>query len=598
MYELIYYIKEFGSVSLDVIWFPVLIWTICSAAAFLFLKSRDKLNPLFHYHLRTAALLSLPLGIFTSYLLSKIPTWLASSNFETAFFVVQNPIELVSGSNSQTAESITVNWLEPSFIIGVITFLIAMISLFMIGKLIHNYLALKTLHKNLSLINLKEIALYDYQINKTSIKLAFYDHPFVPFTFGWKNPVIVLPMILQNDPEKMEMALQHELIHVKRGDYLLQLALSLIESLFWFHPLIRYGNREIDTYREISCDQEVLSKSNFSIQSYANLLYELIPLSAGTSRLSVSMAVKNSTLKKRIKTMKYHKLHKASFRQSIAFLLLMVIGITLPIACSDLRGPEAVSNEQLEQTHIQIQEPSVTINGIEIDTKNAREVKTSALGAVQIITSEYGLFKVAPRQFEGGIQAGKIDGNSISFEFNELNVVLNSSSEIIPGISSTPVWVSHIQNVKADGFMLFPMENANAQMPPPPPTAKEDEEDLRDYFVVVEQMPKLIGGMKALQSKVEYTEMARRAGIEGRVTVQFIVNENGDVEKAEVVRGIGGGLDESALAAVKEATFEPGMQKGQPVRVRYALSVNFRLEDSDFSSGENSISQEQGSGLN
>lgn len=126
-------------------------------------------------------------------------------------------------------------------------------------------------------------------------------------------------------------------------------------------------------------------------------------------------------------------------------------------------------------------------------------------------------------------------------------------------------------NLDAELDMDAPME-----LPPPPPAEEEQEED---FFVVVEQMPKLIGGMSKLQGSVKYPEMARRAGIEGRVTVQFIVNENGDVENARVVRGIGGGCDEEALKAVQKAEFQPGQQRGRPVRVQYALSINFRLEN-------------------
>ncbi|MEQ8523820.1 energy transducer TonB [Gracilimonas sp.] len=125
-------------------------------------------------------------------------------------------------------------------------------------------------------------------------------------------------------------------------------------------------------------------------------------------------------------------------------------------------------------------------------------------------------------------------------------------------------------NMDAELDMDAPMD-----LPPPPPEEEEEE----DFFVVVEQMPKLKGGMAKLQGSVTYPEMARKAGIEGRVTVQFIVNEQGNVENAQVVRGIGGGCDEEALRAVKEASFEPGMQRGRPVRVQYALSINFRLQN-------------------
>jgi len=596
MYEIIYYLKEIGNQSLDVFWFPTMIWTICCALAFLVLRNRKQMNPLFHYHLRTAALLSLPFGIGVSAIMNSIPQWFSTSNIETAFFVVQNPIEIVPGGVNAGAETVVINWIEPALLIGIGTIFIALISIFMLGRLISNYVALRSLYNKLTITNLQEVSA-NHLPTTSSIKLAFHDHPLVPFTFGWKQPIIVLPKILQNEPDKLEMALQHELTHIKRGDYLLQLALVMIESLFWFHPLIRYGNKEIDTYREISCDQEVLSRSDFSIKSYANLLYELVPLGNGVGRLSVSMAVKNSTLKKRIKTMKYHKLHKASFRQSITFLLLMIVGITLPIACSDLRGPDTISMEELQNAQLNIKDGVLIVNGIQINEKAMNDISVGGLGAVSIMAGEYGMFKVAPRQFEGGIQAGKIEDNNLSFRINELDVELHSSSEILTDFSNSTIWVSHNREIARSTKMfsptLLPNENASAQMPPPPPSPPtpqffDDQEDLGDYFVVVEEMPKLIGGMKALQSKIEYPEMARRAGIEGRVTVQFIVNESGDVENAKVVRGIGGGCDETALAAVRKAKFEPGMQKGKPVRVRYALSVNFRLQDSDFSASENS----------
>jgi periplasmic protein TonB len=97
--------------------------------------------------------------------------------------------------------------------------------------------------------------------------------------------------------------------------------------------------------------------------------------------------------------------------------------------------------------------------------------------------------------------------------------------------------------------------------------------------VVVEQMPELIGGLAELQSRIRYPEMARRAGIEGRVYVQFIVNERGEVEDPRVIRGIGGGCDEEAIRAVQQAQFRPGMQRGRPVRVQYSLPIVFRLQN-------------------
>lgn len=115
---------------------------------------------------------------------------------------------------------------------------------------------------------------------------------------------------------------------------------------------------------------------------------------------------------------------------------------------------------------------------------------------------------------------------------------------------------------------------------PPPPAQKEkkEQEEEEDFFVVVEQMPELIGGIQSLQQKIEYPEKALYAGIQGKVIIQFIVNEEGKVEDPRVIRGIGGGCDEEAIRVVKTAQFKPGKQRGRPVRVQYSLPIFFKLK--------------------
>jgi TonB family protein len=98
-------------------------------------------------------------------------------------------------------------------------------------------------------------------------------------------------------------------------------------------------------------------------------------------------------------------------------------------------------------------------------------------------------------------------------------------------------------------------------------------------FVVVEDRPELKGGMEALQQAIEYPEAAKQAGIEGRVFVQFIVDENGDVVNPKVTRGVHEALDRAALDAVKGLSFEPGKQQGEAVKVKMALPVTFKLSD-------------------
>lgn len=115
---------------------------------------------------------------------------------------------------------------------------------------------------------------------------------------------------------------------------------------------------------------------------------------------------------------------------------------------------------------------------------------------------------------------------------------------------------------------------------PPSPSAPNEDKEKDNFFVSVEEMPSLKGGLASLQKKLKYPEMARKAGIEGKVVVQFIVNEKGKAENPEVIRGIGGGCDEEAKRLIKEeAEFTPGKQRGDLVRVQYSLPITFKLQD-------------------
>lgn len=116
-----------------------------------------------------------------------------------------------------------------------------------------------------------------------------------------------------------------------------------------------------------------------------------------------------------------------------------------------------------------------------------------------------------------------------------------------------------------------------ADTPPPPPPAEEEVEEEPEIFVIVEQMPELIGGLAAIQKKIKYPEIAKKAGVEGRVIVQFVVDEEGSVQDPQVVRGIGAGCDEEAIRAVKQAKFEPGKQRGKSVKVKMSLPITFKL---------------------
>ncbi len=111
-----------------------------------------------------------------------------------------------------------------------------------------------------------------------------------------------------------------------------------------------------------------------------------------------------------------------------------------------------------------------------------------------------------------------------------------------------------------------------------PGTVDVEESDLDQVFIVVEEPPSLIGGLAGLGERITYPKLAQKAGIEGRVIVQFIVDKSGTVNDAVVLRGIGGGCDEEALRVVSETSFTAGRQRGQAVNVKMSLPIMFRLK--------------------
>jgi TonB family protein len=84
-----------------------------------------------------------------------------------------------------------------------------------------------------------------------------------------------------------------------------------------------------------------------------------------------------------------------------------------------------------------------------------------------------------------------------------------------------------------------------------------------------------------ISSKVEpqYSEEARRAGLQGTVLLKIIVDEDGKPRDPKVLRSLGLGLDEQAIAAVNNWKFQPGAKDGQPVPVQAQIEVNFRMLD-------------------
>ena len=147
-----------------------------------------------------------------------------------------------------------------------------------------------------------------------------------------------------------------------------------------------------------------------------------------------------------------------------------------------------------------------------------------------------------------------------------------------------PVEVPNDEIIEADDLDLdatLDITEPLAALPPPPPVPEEEEEEEPDFsdeiFVVVEQMPEMIGGWEALMKDLKYPPLARQAGLEGMVVVKVVIDETGRPLNPEVAKSVHEILDQAAIEAVLEQRFEPGRQRNRPVRVAMAIPVRFQL---------------------
>lgn len=116
-----------------------------------------------------------------------------------------------------------------------------------------------------------------------------------------------------------------------------------------------------------------------------------------------------------------------------------------------------------------------------------------------------------------------------------------------------------------------------------PVEVEEEEPEEQQIFQIVEEMPEFPGGMgelmKYLSKNIKYPTISQENGVQGRVSVQFVVNKDGSVVDPVVVRGVDPYLDKEALRVVSSMPkWKPGKQRGKPVRVRYTIPVTFRLQ--------------------
>ncbi len=170
----------------------------------------------------------------------------------------------------------------------------------------------------------------------------------------------------------------------------------------------------------------------------------------------------------------------------------------------------------------------------------------------------------------------------LNFKANE---VLGTPLKTVIATTSDQI-VSIVDSVREEGMQ--PANRAIVKFPPPPPPTVKDTVPAKDkpVFTAVEKNPEFPGGLEAfgryLSTNIKYPKADRDANRQGRVFLQFIVEEDGGLSGLKVLRGITATMDAEAMRVLKASPkWMPGLQNGKPVRVLYTVPIQFSLANAN-----------------
>jgi TonB family protein len=166
-------------------------------------------------------------------------------------------------------------------------------------------------------------------------------------------------------------------------------------------------------------------------------------------------------------------------------------------------------------------------------------------------------------------------GNGFVTDYEKMGLGYKKEIGRIKGGLRDSVWVGYYP----DGKLYFTETWVNGVLQAGKSTDPAGDEYLYTTLGTIAE-PK--GGMQSFYRYVgqtmRYPTDARRAGIEGRVFLEFVVGKDGTISDARVIRGIGGGCDEEAIRTImRSPNWIPGKQRGRPVRTKFNLALIFKL---------------------
>ena len=357
---------------------------------------------------------------------------------------------------------------------------------------------------------------------KKLVRLAVSSRIVVPSVIGWLKPIILIPpsVMAGLTPLQMELILAHELAHIRRQDYLWNLLQVAVETLLFYHPVVRWISHHARLERELCCDDMVV-RQHGNVVEYARALTELESLRQ--PRMALLLGANGGQVLDRV-----HRLLGPAASNTPAFWLplLLAVGLLFATSIMHFTQPKTQVESVLTDNYTLLSERSLNIPA------SKTSVATLSPTRINVDTAQ-----------PDGLKSVQISNGP---SLNALNPVSTLAA---------PVHTVAVATAPVNTIRLVTHE---------PPAAS------RAGGTVISRVPPT------------YPAFALERETQGSATVQFTLTPSGDVTGISVVKVAGSRLFGIAAAdAIRQWRFKPVTVAGVPVTQRMTQEFIFRLNDQD-----------------
>jgi TonB family protein len=387
-----------------------------------------------------------------------------------------------------------------------------------------------------------------------SVRLLQCNSPLaMPLTWGIFRPIIVLPSSVAHWPEdRRRIVLSHELAHIARHDWLLQICAEFARAIYWFHPLVWLAAAHLRQESERACDDAVL-RSGIAPSHYATQLLDLARTLENSGRAwSTALAIaRPSNLERRFAAMLNPSMNRTRLSLRTKLLIpFFALCLLLPLAA--LRLP---AQNLAGKTSGTIHDPSRT--GVANATVIMSNHETNTMDMTT--TDREGNFTFKP------LPAGNYELQVLKPGFETYRVPQVSLDAGRDFSESFTLQVGAI----TEHVMVVP-ENSTKSVPVEATSGKPSRLSVGGTVQAAKLTSRTIP---------VYPESAKSAGISGTVVLHAVVGMDGKLLSLRVMNGqVDPDLARSAVEAVSQWRYTPTLLNGEPIEVDTTVTVVYSLD--------------------